>query len=82
MKTQENNTTNNRRNKQWLRNRNQRKNPKIFSAQFIQLKDGSFHLLGGESKVLVRKNQVAADWQKVDTRDLATEMRLCGVKSH
>ena len=65
-----------------VNNRNQRKNSKIFMAKFVQLKDGSFHMLGGESKVLVRRNKIASNWQKVDTRDLATEMRLCGVTSH
>lgn len=67
------NTT--RRNKQWLRNRNQRKNPKIFSAKFIQNPDGSFMMLGGETLVLERKNQHTHNWVNVDTRDFACELR-------
>lgn len=64
-----------RKNKQWLRNRNQRKNPKIFSAKFIQNPDGSFMMLGGETLVLERKNQHTHSWVNVDTRDFACELR-------
>lgn len=73
MSNMETNTT--RKNKQWLRNRNQRKNPKIFSAKFIQNPDGSFMMLGGETLVLERKNQHAHNWVNVDTRDFACELR-------
>lgn len=73
--------TNNRKNKQWLRNRNQRKNKKVFTASFVQNDDGSFHMIGGGSAVYIRSNQHAGEWVPVDTRDLATEMRLNGVKS-
>ena len=40
----------NRKNKQWMRNRDQLKNPKIFNVSMIRNADGSFHMLGGESK--------------------------------
>jgi len=70
-----------RKNKQWLRNPNQRKNNKIFTAKFVQRKDGSFHMIGGESKYLARKNGVASEWVNVDTRDLATEMRMRGIRN-
>lgn len=70
-----NNTTTKRRNKQWLRNPNQRKNPKIFSAKFIQNPDGSFTMLGKETMVLERKNQHTHAWVNVDTRDFACELR-------
>lgn len=66
---------NNRKNKDWLRNRNQRKNPKVFSAKFVQNPDGSFHMIGGETLVLERKNQHSAEWVNVDTRDFAQELK-------
>jgi len=64
-----------RKNKQWLRNRNQRKNPKIFSAKFIQNPDGSFELIGGQSLVAMRSNQHSVKWVNVNTRDMACELR-------
>jgi hypothetical protein len=76
-----NNMKTTRKNKAWLRNPAQRKNPKVFSAKFIQRKDGSFHMIGGESMAYIRKNQNAGNWVNVDTRDLATELRRCGVRS-
>jgi hypothetical protein len=73
MKTDKQNNT--RKNKQWLRNPNQRKNPKFFQVTMMQTKEGNFVLLGGESKVLSRRNQYANEWVNVDTRDLACEIR-------
>jgi hypothetical protein len=73
--------TQTRKNKAWLRNPNQRKNQKVFTAKFIQRKDGSFHMIGGESKAYIRKNQNGGEWVNVDTRDLATELRMRGVRS-
>jgi hypothetical protein len=64
-----------RKNKQWLRNRAQRKNPKVFTAKFVQQPDGSFYMIGGETLVLDRKNQHSGEWVNVDTRDFATELR-------
>jgi hypothetical protein len=68
-----------RKNKAWLRNPDQRKNPKIFQAKFVQRMDGSFHMLGRETMVLSRKNAVASEWVPVDTRDFATELRMRGI---
>jgi hypothetical protein len=68
-------TKKNKRDKQWLRNPDQRKNIKVFSAKFVQNPDGSFSMLGNETMVLSRKNQHKADWVKVDTRDFACELR-------
>jgi hypothetical protein len=79
MENTKNNT--NRKNKQWLRSRDQRKHPKIFNVQMVQLRDGSFHMLGGGARVAVNLNQHTAQWKNVDVRDLATEMRLNGVRS-
>lgn len=72
---------NSRKNKQWLRSRDQRKHPKLFNVQMVQLKDGSFHLLGGGASVAIAKNQHTAEWANVDVRDLATEIRLNGIRS-
>lgn len=75
MKITKSKTVSNRKDKKWLRNPDQRKNPKYFSIKMLRLKDGSFHILGGESKYLNRINQHANEWVNVDTRDLATELR-------
>jgi hypothetical protein len=74
-------TTQTRKNKAWLRNPAQRKNPKLFTAKFVQRKDGSFHMIGGESKAYIRKNQNAGEWVNVDTRDFATELRMNGIRN-
>ena len=65
----------NRKNKQWLRNPDQLKNPKVYNVSMVRNPDGSFHILGGQSKVLIRKNQYVGEWVNVDTRDLTCEMR-------
>jgi hypothetical protein len=65
----------NKRDRKWMRNRNQLKNRKVFNVTMVRNPDGSFHMLGNESKVLVRKNQHRMEWANVDTRDLATELR-------
>ncbi len=70
-----------RRNKQWLRSRDQRKRTKLFNVQMVQLPDGSFQILGGGGQVRIQKNQNAAEWYMVDVRDLACEMRMNGVHS-
>lgn len=68
-------TGNNKKDKKWLRNRNQRKNPKLFEAKFIQNQDGSFELIGGQTLVYMRKNQHSFTPVRVDTRDFACELR-------
>lgn len=77
-----NKTKNNRKNKQWLRSRDQRKHPKLFSVNMVQLEDGSFHIVGGGANVAIMKNQHSVDWYSVDVRDLACEMRMNGVRSN
>lgn len=64
-----------RKNKRWMRSRDQLKTPKVFSIKAIRNKDGSFYLIGGETRVLTRKNQHVAEWVNVDTRDFACELR-------
>ena len=66
---------NNKRDKKWLRNRDQKKSPKLFTATFVQNIDGSFAMLGGETKVLNRVNQYSANWTNIVTRDFARELR-------
>lgn len=65
----------NRKNKMWMRNPDQLKNPKVFQLTALRQPDGSFHLIGGEQRVAVRKNQHSMEWVNVDTRDLACELR-------
>jgi hypothetical protein len=75
------NKKSNARDKNWLRNPNQRKTEKEFSVRVRQNRDGSFTMLGNHSKVKMRKNQYISEWQHVDTRDLAREIRSNGVRS-
>ena len=65
----------NKKDKKWMRNRDQLKNPKIFNLMAVRNSDGSFHLIGGQQKVMIRKNQYVGEWVNVDTRDIATELR-------
>jgi len=87
MNKQENNTNSktmqksNRKNKAWMRNPDQLKTPKFFSAVFMRNKDGSFHMMGGQSKYLNRSNDTTASWTKVDTRDLCVELRQNTIRS-
>lgn len=68
-------TKNNRKNKTWMRNPDQLKTRKIFSIMAERNPDGSFLLLGGNQRVLVKKNQYVSEWVNVDTRDLGVELR-------
>ena len=71
----------NRKNKQWLRNRDQRKTAKVFNVEMLQLPNGSFHILGGGAQVAIPRNQHSVEWHPVDVRDLACEIRQNGVVS-
>jgi hypothetical protein len=71
----------NAKNKDWMRNKRQLKNPKIYNLMAVRSPDGSFHLLGGCQKVLIRKNQYSEDWVNVDTRDIACELRNSPIKT-
>lgn len=71
-----------KRNKKWLQNPDQMKNPKLFKLMAIRNADGSFQLVGGETMVLEKKNQHAAEWVPVDTRDFACELRNSEIKSY
>lgn len=81
MTKQKKDTRSIRRNKAWLRSPDQRKHPKLFSVDMVQLKDGSFHILGGGARVNVKVNKKATKEFYVDVRDLATEIRMNGVTS-
>jgi len=71
----------NRKDKKWMKNPDQLKTPKLYNFQAIRLPDGTFHLLGGEQRVLVKKNQYSASWVNVDTRDIACELRRSKILS-
>ena len=77
MKTKKNTNTftTGRKNKAWMRNPDQLKTRKIFSIMVERNPDSSFRLIGGQNKVLMKKNQYVAEWVNVDTRDLCTELR-------
>lgn len=81
MTKQKKDTRSIRRNKAWLRSPDQRKRTKIFDVQMVQLKDGSFQILGGGAKAITRVNGSAFQDFPVDVRDLATEIRMNGVRS-
>jgi hypothetical protein len=68
-------TQNKKRDKRWMRNKDQLKTPKIFSIMAERNPDGSFRLLGGNQRVLIKKNQHSSEWVNVDTRDLGIELR-------
>lgn len=71
----------NRKNKDWLKNPDQMKNEKLFNVKMFRDKNGAFHIVGGETKVLSRKNQHTAEWVNVDTRDFAMVLRNSSIKS-
>lgn len=72
---------NNRKNKRWMRSRDQLKRPKVFNVQMIRMPNGSFHLLGGGSQVFIQKNQYRVDACQVDVRDLAVELNNSKITS-
>lgn len=71
-----------RKNKQWMRNPDQLKTPKVYNLMAVRNSDGSFHLIGGEQRVMIRKNQHSSEWVNVDTRDLACELRQNKITTH
>jgi hypothetical protein len=75
-------TKTNRKDKNWMRNRDQLKNRKIFSILAERNPDGSFRLIGGNNRVLIKKNQYSCEWVNVDTRDLCTELRNAKIHSY
>ena len=75
MKAKTKKTVSSRKDKSWMRNPDQLKNRKIFSIIAERNPDGSFRLLGGNQRVLVKKNQYVSEWVNVDTRDLGVELR-------
>lgn len=70
-----------RRNKAWLRSPDQRKHKKMFTVNMVQLRDGSFHLVGGGSTVKIKSNANNFKEYPVDVRDLALEIRSNGIFS-
>ena len=70
-----------RKNKQWLRNPDQIKTPKIFNVTMVRNNSGDFHIIGGGAKVLMNKNQHSREWENVDVRDFACELRRNAIKS-
>lgn len=72
---------NTRKNKSWFQNPDQLKTPKVFNVTMLRSKDGSFHLLGNGSAVMIRKNQHVGEWVNVDIRDLASELRSNPIKA-
>ena len=74
-------TKTNRKDKNWMRNRDQLKHPKVYNVSMVRNPDGTFHVIGGQSKVLIRKNQYVGEWVNVDTRDLTCELRNSRITS-
>lgn len=74
-------TKNNRKDAEWMQNPNQLKNPKVYSIMALRNPDGSFHLIGGQQKVLIKKNQYKVEWVNVDTRDMAKILRSSKIKA-
>jgi hypothetical protein len=72
--------TTQKKNRKWLQSKDQRKTPKVFMAQFMQNRDGSFSLLPGQSAVQLKINQCLSEWVEVNTKDLAAEMAENGIQ--
>lgn len=70
-----------KKNREWMRNKDQLKHPKVYNVSMIRKRDGSFHLIGNEARVFMRKNQHSGEWVNVNTRDLMREMRQTSVTS-
>ena len=64
-----------------MRNPDQLKNPKIYSMKVLRKTDGSFHVIGGNTQVLMRKNQHLNEWVSVDTRDFTRELKRSRITS-
>lgn len=58
-----------------MRNPDQLKTPKIFNLKVLRDADGSFHIIGGHTMVLDRKNQHSNIWVPVNTRSFTCELR-------
>ena len=71
----------NRKDRKWMQNPKQLKNPKVFNVTLVRNPDKSFHVIGMESRVLIRKNQHSGVWTSVDTRDLARELNNSKITS-
>ena len=81
MNTQNRATKSSRKNRRWMRNPDQLKNPKIYSMKVLRNPDGSFHVIGGNTQVLMRKNQHSLEWVNVDTRDFTRELKSSRITS-
>lgn len=65
-----------KRDRNYLKNRNATKNPKVFNMTLFRDSRGQFHTVGGETTMLDRRTQ---QWVKVNTRDLAREINSLGI---
>jgi len=75
MKNNRKNKKAGRKNKQWFKNPDQLKHPKVFTLKMVRMPDKSFHIIGGETKVFIQKNGVSGEWYNCDTRDFGVELR-------
>jgi hypothetical protein len=68
-----------KRDNNWLHNRNQIKNPKMFNVTIFRDESGKLNLLGDQTLVCDRsKNQV--NWTRVNTRAFGRLLNKQGVK--
>ena len=81
MKNNDKQMSKNRKDKQWLRNPDQLKHPKVFNVKMLRLPNGTFHILGGETKAYIKRNQHRIDEVNVDTRDFASELNRSKIGS-
>lgn len=49
--------------------------PKVFRATIVRREDGTFQVVGGDTRMLDVINQYEAKWVQVDTRDFAAALR-------
>jgi|LakMenEpi03Aug12_release.lakeMendotaPanAssembly.Ray.scaffolds.fasta_scaffold5231097_1 hypothetical protein len=65
-----------KRDRNYLKNRNATKNPKVFNLTLFRDELGRFHSVGGETLMLDRRSN---EWVNVNTRDLAREINQIGI---
>lgn len=63
----------------YLKNKNVR--PKVFRATIVRNEDGTFQLLGNETRMLNVINQYSDKWVSVDTRDFAATLNRSKIKA-
>jgi len=68
-----------KRDNNWMNNRNQIKNPKVYNITVLRDACGELHLLGDQTLVCDRSNNKET-WERVNTRAFGRLLNKRGVK--